>query len=206
MGCSSSKPEPEPVKRSTLRIVQPPRQNDPVKTAILGHIGVGKTRFALQISGKISEFKDQSTSAAGNNVTKNLDIPGYGLTVVAFWDTAGEERYFSVSKNFIRNADALIFLYAIDNRESFEQLDTFWIPKAFGVLDINNTKVYLLGNKCDLVGKEDRPAHFVSYQEGKDYAEARGYFFEEVSALKNLKLDECAVSLALAVLNARKIE
>ena len=197
MGCWKSRPdspsESDTNGKLTLSFLDSTLQNDPVKIAILGQVNVGKTRFALQISGKIGQYQDQSTSGAGNNVTRNFNLPGYGLRVVAFWDTAGEERYFSVSKNFIRNADALIFLYAIDNRESFEQLDTFWIPKAFGVLDINNTRVYLLGNKCDLVGEGDRPPHFVSYQEGKDYAENKGWVFEEVSALENIGLDEAAI-------------
>jgi Ras-related protein Rab-18 len=127
--CDSSKPQ-APEKRPTLQVARAPKNNDPVKTVFLGSIGVGKSRTVLQLSGRIAEFNDDSTSAAGTNVTRNLELKGHGNTLVAIWDTAGEERYFSVSKSFIRNAQAIFFLYNIASKETFESLKDFWIKNA----------------------------------------------------------------------------
>ena len=66
------------------------------------------------------------------------------------FDTAGQERYNSLSKSYFRNADAVLFVYAINNIKSFENLID-WI-KVFmenhdGRKDI---PIYLIENKNDL--------------------------------------------------------
>ena len=38
------------------------------------------------------------------------------------WDTAGQEQYLSITKSYFRNIDAVVLVYSVNNRESFEKI------------------------------------------------------------------------------------
>ena len=42
------------------------------------------------------------------------------------WDTAGQERYKSITKMYYKKSDAIIFVYDITNKESFENLKNLY--------------------------------------------------------------------------------
>jgi GTPase SAR1 family protein len=130
MGNCDSGKEKDPERKSSLKVDWAPKNNDPVKTVFLGSIGVGKSRTVMHLSGRIDQFDDNSTPATGTNVLSRLDLPGHGITPMSIWDTAGEERYFCVSKNYIREGQAILFLYNIASKETFESLKEFWIKNA----------------------------------------------------------------------------
>lgn len=46
------------------------------------------------------------------------------------WDTAGEERFKSLTSQYYRNADAAIIVFDLTSRKSFESVKDYWI-KAF---------------------------------------------------------------------------
>ena len=41
------------------------------------------------------------------------------------WDTAGEEKYRPLAKGFFKNANAVILVYSITSRYSFEELKNY---------------------------------------------------------------------------------
>ena len=65
-------------------------------------------------------------------------------------DTAGQEKYLSLSQSYFKNADGVLFVFSLDDKKSFEHVN-YWI-KSFEETrsDINNILIYLVGNKCDL--------------------------------------------------------
>ena len=70
----------------------------------------------------------------------------YNLNI---WDKAGQEEYKSCTKLFIKNIKILIFVYAIDNKESFESLKSYWVVSTKEILGDEAT-FGLFGNKSDL--------------------------------------------------------
>uniref|UniRef100_A0A1I7WP68 Ras-related protein Rab-2A n=1 Tax=Heterorhabditis bacteriophora TaxID=37862 RepID=A0A1I7WP68_HETBA len=64
------------------------------------------------------------------------------------WDTAGQERFRSVTAAYYRDADALLLVYDVANRTSFENIRS-WLAqvKEYGKETVQLT---LVGNKCDL--------------------------------------------------------
>jgi small GTP-binding protein len=78
------------------------------------------------------------------------------------WDTGGQEIYQSLVTNFYRNSSFAFMVYAINNRDSFENIDT-WL-KEIKYKSNPDIKIFLIGNKCDLT--EERK---VTYAEGKTY-------------------------------------
>ena len=46
--------------------------------------------------------------------------------IVRFFETSGQERYHSLAPNFIKNADGIILMYDITDRDSFEHISKWW--------------------------------------------------------------------------------
>ena len=63
-------------------------------------------------------------------------------------DTAGQEEYNSIAKNVLKNANGIILVYSVDDRESFKKIEN-WYKMAFEIV-LEDTPIMLLGNKIDL--------------------------------------------------------
>lgn len=70
---------------------------------------------------------------------------------MALWDTGGMERVASVTSSYYKFAEGAILVFSLDNATSFHALSQH-------LLDIvsyaENAKIFLCGNKSDLVGIE----------------------------------------------------
>ena len=76
------------------------------------------------------------------------DIPIDGkLVKLELWDTAGQERYESITTQYYRGSHAVIIVFDLSCRESFNSLKK-WIPL---VREHCSDEAYLIlvGNKCD---------------------------------------------------------
>jgi GTPase SAR1 family protein len=67
------------------------------------------------------------------------------------WDTCGQEIYRSLITNFYRNSSLAVIVYAIDDRQSYQDIEV-WLKdlKTYSNPDI---KVFLIGNKTDMEEK-----------------------------------------------------
>ena len=148
---------------------------------LLGDGQVGKTSLILKLTG--NEFNDsQLTTVGKESYIYQTKLHGYDLKM-KIWDTAGQERFKSMSVQVIKNSDAVILVYAINDKNTFNALDT-WISKLNDTMDISKKPIIILGNKSDLNERE------VSYEEGKKYAESKGYNFYETSAKSGEHVEE----------------
>ena len=63
------------------------------------------------------------------------------------WDTSGQERFRSITQNFYRGADGILFVFDVTNKESFDNIK-MWLNEP-QVVELNSQKI-LVGNKIDL--------------------------------------------------------
>ena len=148
---------------------------------LLGDGQVGKTSLILKLTG--NTFNDsQLTTVGKESYIHQVKLHGYDLKM-KIWDTAGQERFKSMSVQVIKNSDAVILVYAINDKNTFNALDT-WISKLNDTMDISKKPIIIVGNKSDLNERE------VSYEEGKKYAESKGYNFYETSAKSGEHVEE----------------
>ena len=148
---------------------------------LLGDGQVGTTSLILKLTG--NAFNDsQLTTVGKESYIYQVKLHGYDLKM-KIWDTAGQERFKSMSVQVIKNSDAVILVYAINDKNTFNALDT-WISKLNDTMDISKKPIIILGNKSDLNERE------VSYEEGKKYAESKGYNFYETSAKSGEHVEE----------------
>ena len=97
------------------------------KVILVGESNVGKTCIMHRfIKGT---FKDNSTpSLSASYAEKNIQLKKYKDKEMQFgiWDTAGQEKYRSLSKNFFQNASVALIVYDITNESTFEEIKKFW--------------------------------------------------------------------------------
>ena len=150
---------------------------------LLGDSQVGKTSLILSLTG--NEFSDSQLTTVGKiSFIQQVNLHGYNLKM-KIWDTAGQERFKSMSIQVIKTSDAVILVYAIDNKDSFNALDT-WIGKLNEILDISKKPIIIIGNKADI----EQEKRQVSFEEGKNYAESKEYHFYETSAKTKQNVEE----------------
>ena len=150
---------------------------------LLGDGQVGKTSLILRLTG--NEFNDsQLTTVGKESYIQQVNLHGYELKM-KIWDTAGQERFKSMSVQVIKNSDAVILVYAIDDRNSFNALDQ-WLNKLNDTIDISKKPIMIIGNKSDV----ESDKRVVTYEEGKKYADEKGYHFYETSAKNNINIKE----------------
>ena len=66
---------------------------------------------------------------------------------LVLWDTAGIERFATLSSSYYQSASAAILCYSRENRESFAMLSQHLLDTA---MHMQTGKIFLCGNKCDL--------------------------------------------------------
>ena len=141
----------------------------------MGDSSVGKSNL---LSRYVSDdFSKDSRTTIGVLFQSKFVKMADGLVIRAqIWDTAGEERYKSVSKVYYRSAVGALLLYDITSRKSFENaLDWLTRLKENAQEDV---VILLVGNKKDLANQRE-----VSMQEGADFAQKHSLAFLETSAL-----------------------
>ena len=150
---------------------------------LLGDGQVGKTSLILKLTG--NEFNDsQLTTVGKESYIQQVNMHGYDLKM-KIWDTAGQERFKSMSVQVIKNSDAVMLVYAINDINSFKALDQ-WLSKLNETTDITKKPIIIVGNKCDVEDGERQ----VTVEEGQNYADSKGYHFYETSAKTGQNIKE----------------
>ena len=79
------------------------------------------------------------------------------------WDSAGQIQFKTIVQSFYKGADLIVFVYAVDDRESFEYCVTLHKEIVSEKKAKPQTKGIVIGNKAD-------SERVVSYEEGKSFA------------------------------------
>ena len=123
-----------------------------IKVILLGEAGVGKTNLIRRAMGLDFESNIEATVLSSyyenDLVVDNLKY-SYQL-----WDTAGQEKYHSLNKLFIKNSKIIIIIFSIDNRASFDKID-FWVNNTKEILGNDSYILSIVGNKSDLYEEQD---------------------------------------------------
>ena len=173
---------------------QPDSQAVPVKIIMVGSINVGKTSLvAKYATGKNPLIKESTKNASYVNKFKKVNGIKFEIKL---WDTAGQEKYKSLTKLFIKDARIAILVYSIDNEESFNDLDA-WLTLIKSMND--ETVLYgVCANKSDLASEKTIPD-----ERGKEYAKRIGAEWTSTSAIINGKgIDKFVETLFIKYYNS----
>ena len=117
-----------------------------LKLVLIGNTTVGKTSILTRYFD--NKFKDDNKSTLGIEFKTTIINKNGNNFKLQIWDTTGQERFKSITQNYFRDADGLLFIFDVTNKESFDSLSE-WIE----ISNNSNSKKYkkiLIGNKIDL--------------------------------------------------------
>lgn len=144
---------------------------------LLGCEKVGKSSFLFQLN-------DQQIN--GNGVIKDLfkyvKIRNTEIKI-HLWDTAGLEKYQSITPNYYKQADGVIVLFDVTNEETLNKGEK-WFKEASEYLR-KNAICFLVGNKLDLIKERQ-----ITQDVGNKIALSYNMKYLEISCTKNINIDE----------------
>ena len=157
-----------------------------LKILILGDSSVGKTSLLLKYADGYFPTIYVATIGVEYKI-KKININGADINL-QIWDTAGQERFRSITKNFMKGADGIMYVYDITQKSSFDNLKS-WIRSSEESTE--GFKKLIAGNKSDL--EIDR---VVQNESLTKYCEDKNIKGLEVSAKTGSKVNEAFETLA----------
>ena len=144
----------------------------PTQCVIIGNSNVGKSCILGELC----------NDGLGCNRTYTTSVQYYADTIIeeekwSMWDIPGHERFQSIATIYYREADVMVVVYDVTDRETFENVD-YWINLIRDYAPFSAV-CFLVGNKIDCISAKRR----VTKDEGLSFAAKRGLCYFEVSAL-----------------------
>lgn len=168
------------------------------KICVVGDGGVGKTSMVLRYTD--NKFSENYLMTIGSNfAAKSVELPEYPNYSINFqiWDLAGQPRFDVVRPLFYRGAKAIIYVFDLTRKESFENL-LDW--KREVEQNIGSKPCILVGNKLDLLKKVKRGVEMEDAEILKLKLQANFYF--ETSAKDGFNVNDVFKECAIGILNS----
>lgn len=160
------------------------------KLVVVGGGGVGKSALTIQLIQ--SHFVDEYDPTIEDSYRKQCTVDNEQV-VLDILDTAGQEEYLAMREQYMRTGEGFLLVYAINSRNSMEELQTFY-EQIQRVKDSENVPVLVVGNKSDLEIERQ-----VSYEEGLAFARALNCPFLETSAKQRINVEEAFYGLVRSI-------
>ena len=143
------------------------------KLIFLGDQSVGKSCILNRFLND-TFIEDYQATIGLDFQSKNVQIDNQDIHLLLY-DTAGQEKFRSLIPMYTRDANIILLVYDISNKDSFVNLSQ-WLKDLTNV-NMDEVILCIVANKIDL---NDKRA--VNAEEGKKFAEERGFIFQEISA------------------------
>ena len=168
-----------------------------LKLLTLGNSCVGKSSIVIRYTE--NKFYSSYLTTIGVDFLRKVITVGDKEVNLQIWDSAGQEKYNSISKQYYNKADGIILVFDLNNRTTFDGmmnwLDEIEASSAKGI------PIVIVGNKCDLTTRE------ISSDEAYEFAETKNIPYFETSALSGHNVNEAIYKLVEIALEfqAKKI-
>ena len=144
------------------------------KVLLLGDTKVGKTCFLMRYTDNTFQETHMSTIGLDYRL-KSMTLKSGKNVKVQIWDTAGQDRFRAITKNYYKGAHGIILIYDVTNQLSFDNVSN-WINQIKEEAS-DKVTIFLVGNKID-----DEKNRKVNTEEGEKLAQDFKLKFYETSA------------------------
>ena len=152
------------------------------KILLLGDSSVGKTCFLMRYTD--NTFQDIHMSTIGLDYKlKNVQLENGKMVKIQVWDTAGQDRFRSITKNYYKGAHGIILIYDVTEQKSFDNVKN-WMAQIKEEVS-ERVSIVLVGNKID-----DEDNRKISTEQGESMAKDYEIIFFECSAKTGQNIDE----------------
>ena len=152
------------------------------KVLLLGDACTDKSAFLMRYTDKTFQDIHMATIDLDYRL-KTMKLKKGKNIKLQIWDTAGQDRFRAITKNYYKGSHGIILLYDVTNLQSFENIKS-WINQIREEAS-PNVVIYLVGSKIDL--EEERK---VTKKDGEKLAEELGLPFLEVSGKSGINVNE----------------
>ena len=158
-----------------------------LRIILIGDSNVGKTSLVNRFMGYDFESNYKCTISADFKI-KSISISSEMGAELTVWDTCGQERFRSMTRQYFKDAQGIILVYDVSNLESFNNLSV-WLKEIKNNSN-KDPEIVLVGNKIDL---EDRK---VTKENGMRFAEKNNLMYVETSSKEGINVDSPFEKLA----------
>ena len=122
--------------------------DEKIQLIMIGESSVGKTSLIRRYTKNIFNLNHLETT--GLEFNSKEERINHKIIKVKIWDTAGQEIFHSLTKNFFRKADGIIIVFDVTNKESFDKIHD-WVKSVHDNIDsYREMNIIIVGNKIDL--------------------------------------------------------
>ena len=119
------------------------------KVVLLGDTNVGKTAILTRFA-KGNFIKESEPTIGAHFMSKIMESNELGYPVkLQVWDTAGQEKYRSITPIYYRDADAAVIVFDITSALTIDNAESVWL-KDLKEHSKPDCVIALAGNKSDL--------------------------------------------------------
>ena len=163
--------------------------NPSMKIIVIGNGQVGKSTLTIKFVKNIftTQYK-QTLGVDFLNIKKYIKKIDQEIDFY-IWDTAGQDNYNAITRRYYRGADACLIVFAINDRNSFNQVKS-WHQKM--IQECGNIPAALIMSKIDL--KNDIQ---VSNEEAESLSKELKLKLFKVSSKEGIQVEECFEFLAI---------
>lgn len=153
------------------------------KCVIVGEMGTGKTCLFNRICRGTFDENTQTTLDFCGVKSIPISVDGRdGPLIMSLWDTIGDDRFMSPTRQFTRNSNAALICCALNDTDFDAEKAKFWTH--IFLKDSPTCKLYLVGTKCDLNKVKNNETQL------EEYAEMYNGHYMETSAKENINVDK----------------
>ena len=163
-------------------------------------MGVGKSSILSQYIKQVFPESPLPTIAI-EFATKLIKIKEGGYIKAQIWDTAGQEKYKSITSHHYRKAVGALLVYDITRRITFDNIIR-WYSELKNYTD-KDCIICIVGNKFDIIQKNQNLRE-VTREEGENFAKKNRTLFYEMSAKNFDEINKCFEDLIIKIYETRK--
>ena len=170
------------------------------KVLILGNSQVGKSSILNQFTE--GSFSDSMPPTLGIDYKISQIAVGPETIKLQIWDTAGQEKFKSITENFYKGAQGIILVFDLVDRDSFSNIRV-WLKNVFEKAG-QNVVICLVGNKMDLFESYSRESNTqgkcVTQEEVDQLLAEHSFHYIRASAKKNAHIKDIFTYIAAELL------
>lgn len=165
------------------------------KFILLGDVSVGKTCIATKFIN--NTFQENYVCTVGVEFkVKTLNLTANTIVDLQVWDTCGQEKYRTLTRQYYRDANGIMLIFDLTNPNSFNEVEN-WIGEIRNNFPTKGEiSILLIGNKSDLISERK-----ISNSDINKFAKRYDLEYIEVSAKEGTNIKNAFENLSWMVIH-----
>jgi Ras-related protein Rab-5C len=147
-----------------------------VKLVLLGDSTVGKSSICERFAHNTFTQEHSTIGASFQSMRCDNNVR------IDMWDTAGQERFASILPMYYRDADIIVVVFDVTNKD-YEKKLHYYVT----LLEVSKYSIIIVGNKIDLISKIEENILYDDLQRYKRYANVHDIMFTSAKTNENIE-------------------